>query len=86
MAVRNNVESCGDCSGLKSRINGVITVLSVMCSLLVAVLTQGANIRGEVAKEIARLDAQDKSRGYEIQTLRRDVTDIGRRVTFLEGK
>ena len=86
MTAKTNSENCGDCSGLKSRINGVILILTTLCTLLVAVLSQGANIRSEVAKEIARLDIQDKARGYEIQTIKRDVIDIDRRVTSLEGK
>jgi hypothetical protein len=77
---------CPDCSGLKTRVNGVIAILGILCTLLIAVLTQGNNIRAEVAKEIARLDAADKACSYEIQTIRRDVSDVGRRVTFLEGK
>jgi hypothetical protein len=86
MTAKMSFETCGDCSGLKARVNGVLALLTVLSTLLGGVVLQGNTIRSEVAKEIARLDAQDKAVTYEMKDIKRDVCDITRRVTLLEDK
>lgn len=78
---------CDDHSGLMMWMKGCMALMAVTSGLLAySVMWQAPNIRMDIAKEIARLDAKDTANGYEIKTIQRDVTDIGRRVTFLEGK
>ena len=78
---------CDDHSGLMIWIKGMTFLLSMATALLsYSVLWQAPNIRLDIAREIARLDAKDSAVEYRIQTIERDHAEIGRRVTMLETK
>lgn len=79
-------ESCADCTGLKQRVNGVILMLTVLSGLIITLLSQGSNIRFEVAKEIARIDVEKQKITDRLDTHDRLFVNLGRRVTSLEGR
>jgi cell division protein FtsB len=80
-------ETCGDCSGLKARVSGVIAILLALCGLHGVTIVQGYTIRAEVAREIARLDREDQAHTFEMKRLDKEVTDLSRVVkTMLAEK
>lgn len=79
-------ESCADCTGLKQRVNGVILMLTVLSGLIITLLSQGSNIRFEVAKEIARIDVEKQKITDRLDAHDRLFVNLGRRVTSLEGR
>jgi len=96
MAPKTNLNNCepGHCedhSGLMMWVKINAAVVSISSAIIIGLFSyssfvQVPSLRADVAKEIARLDAKDKDTGYDIQTIQKDVTDIGRRVSMLEGK
>ena len=79
-------ESCADCTGLKQRVNGVILMLTILSGLIITLLSQGSNIRSEVAKEIARIDVEKQKITDRLDDHDRLFVNLGRRVTSLEGR
>lgn len=78
---------CDDHSGLMTWVKGGTALMIFACGLLsYSVIWQAPNLRMDIAREVARLDKRDDSMMYDIQDVKRDVTDIGRRVSLLEGK
>jgi cell division protein FtsL len=79
--------NCIDHSGIEMWMRGVGAMVACCVSLLAySVFWQAPNIRADIAREIARLDKQDAATTYENQNIKRDVADINRRVSILEGK
>jgi hypothetical protein len=77
---------CEDCTGLKQRVNGVIMILTVLSGLIITLLSQGTNIRAEVAKEIARIDVEKQKITDRLDDHDRLFVNLGKRVTSLEGR
>lgn len=78
---------CDDHSGLLVWMKATTALGGLAVSLLsYSVIWQAPNLRMDIAREVARLDKRDDSMMYDIQDVKRDVTDIGRRVSLLEGK
>ena len=78
--------NCADHSGMQVWMKGISAGITICAGLLgYSVFWQAPTIRSEVAKEISRLDKQDAESANGAQNLRRDLSDMGRRVTTLEA-
>lgn len=89
MAPKPNCETdhCNDHSGLMIWVQGGTALMALAVGLLsYSVFWQAPNIRIDIAREIARLDSRDKDNSFEIETIKKDVTDIKSRVSLLESK
>ena len=79
-------DPCGDCTGLKTRVNGVILILTLLSGLMITLVSQGTNIRAEVAKEIARIDVEHQKVTDRLDDHDRLFVNYGRRISGLEGR
>ena len=92
MAPKTNPENCvpGHCddhSGLLVWMKAATGLCTLAVGLLTySVLWQAPSIRMDVAREIARLDMRDKDTGFDIETIKKDITDHNRRLSLLEEK
>lgn len=77
---------CDDHSGLLVWMKAATGLCACAVGLLsYSVMWQAPSIRMDVAREIARLDMRDKDTGFDIENIKKDVHDITRRVSLLEG-
>lgn len=78
---------CDDHSGLMMWMKMTTALGGMAVGLLsYSVIWQAPDLRMDIAREVARLDKNDTTMSYEIKDIKRDVTDIGRRVSLLESK
>jgi hypothetical protein len=80
------IDSYEEYGCLKTRVNGVILVLTILSGLIVTLLSQGTSIRSEVAKEIARIDIENQKVTDRLDDHDKLFINLGRRVTSLEGR
>ena len=76
---------CDDHSGLLTWMRGIAALMAASSALLgYSVIWQAPNIRMEIVREIARLDARDAAFDYRVQTIEKDVKCISDKLTMLE--
>lgn len=78
---------CEDHSGLLVWMKAATGLCGLAVGLLsYSVMWQAPNIRMDIAREIARLDAKDNAVEFRIQTIERDHSEFGRRISMLENR
>ena len=78
---------CEDHSGLMAWMKSIAALLVCASSLLAySVIWQAPGIRLEIAREIARLDMQNKELSYQIRGVQQSVCTLDQRVNALELK